>query len=302
MPFQIQKAAYALLIFVLIFTILIYAKGFLVPVSFAAILGMLLLPLARWMEAKGIHHAIATAGSVLVILVILTALIFFIQWQLSNIIDDADQIEKEIVSRYHDLRNYIAANLGISIKQQNRFIQQQSGSAGKGAGAYIATTLGGFGSFLANFILVLVYTFLFIFYRRHLKKFFLSMVSERHKQNTEIVIDNSQKVAQKYLGGMSLMIVGLWIMYGIGFSIVGVNNALFFAILCGLLEIVPFVGNLVGTSLTILMALAQGGGPGMILGIVITYGIVQFVQTYLLEPLVVGQAFVSIPYLPSSHW
>lgn len=168
------------------------------------------------------------------------------------------------------------------------FIQQQKGTAGKGAGAYIATTLGGFGSFLASFILVLVYIFLFIYYRKHLKKFFLSLVSERHKQNAELVIANSQKVAQTYLGGMSLMIMGLWIMYGIGFSIVGVDNALFFAILCGLLKIVPFVGNLAGTSLTILMALAQGGGPGMILGIAVTYSVVQLVQSYLLEPLIVG--------------
>ena len=58
--------------------------------------------------------------------------------------------------------------------------------------------------------------------------------------------------------------------------------------LCGLLEIVPFIGNLIGTALTILMALAQGGGSGVVIGILITYGIVQFVQSYILEPLVVG--------------
>jgi len=89
------------------------------------------------------------------------------------------------------------------------------------------------------------------------------------------------------------MIVILWVMYGIGFSIVGVKNAIFFAILCGLLEIVPFVGNLFGTLLTVVVSFAQGGDVGLVLGILITYGVVQFVQTYLLEPLVVG-AEVSI--------
>ncbi len=100
---------------------------------------------------------------------------------------------------------------------------------------------------------------------------------------------DSSKVIQKYLTGLALMIVCLWIMYGIGFSIVGVKNAIFFAILCGLLEIVPFVGNLVGTLLTILVSMAQGGDMNLLLGIVITYGIIQFIQTYLLEPLVVGR-------------
>jgi predicted PurR-regulated permease PerM len=77
-------------------------------------------------------------------------------------------------------------------------------------------------------------------------------------------------------------------MYSIGFSIVGVRYAVFFAILCGLLEIVPFIGNLTGSLLAIMMVLIQGGGLGMVIGVVITYAAVQFLQTYILEPLVVG--------------
>ena len=85
------------------------------------------------------------------------------------------------------------------------------------------------------------------------------------------------------------MIIILWIMYGIGFSIAGVKNAFFFAILCGLLEIVPFVGNISGTILTIIASLATGGGSNVLIGILIVYGLVQFIQTYILEPLVVGE-------------
>src|SRR5690606_36645250 len=102
-----------------------------------------------------------------------------------------------------------------------------------------------------------------------------------------------QKVSEQYVSGLFMMIVGLWIMYGIGFTIVGVKNALFFAVLCGLLEIVPFVGNLTGTVLTVSMSLVQGGGMNLVVGILITYALVQFIQTYLLEPLIVG-AEVSI--------
>lgn len=96
-------------------------------------------------------------------------------------------------------------------------------------------------------------------------------------------------VSQKYLTGLALMIACLWVMYGIGFTIVGVENAFFFAILCGLLEIVPFVGNLTGVALTLLMSLAQGGSTNLLLGILAVYAVVQFTQSYLLEPLVVGR-------------
>jgi predicted PurR-regulated permease PerM len=77
-------------------------------------------------------------------------------------------------------------------------------------------------------------------------------------------------------------------MYAIGFSIAGVKNAFFFAVLCGLLEIVPFIGNITGTALTLSMSLVQGGGMNLVIGILITYIVVQFIQTYIIEPLVVG--------------
>ena len=116
----------------------------------------------------------------------------------------------------------------------------------------------------------------------------MRLVPKSQEANAQKTVNSTQKVAQKYLTGLFMMIVCLWIMYTIGFTIVGVKNPVFFAIICGLLEIVPFIGNLTGTAITILMSLAQGGGTDMVIGIVITYAIVQFLQTYILEPLVVG--------------
>ncbi len=48
-------------------------------------------------------------------------------------------------------------------------------------------------------------------------------------------------------------------MYSIGFTVVGIHNAIFFAILCGILEIIPFVRQPTpGSTLTCLMALSRG--------------------------------------------
>jgi len=95
-------------------------------------------------------------------------------------------------------------------------------------------------------------------------------------------------VSQQYLLGLAKMIACLWIMYGIGFSIIGVKNALFFAILCGLLEIIPFIGNLTGTSLTVLVSVVEGAGMPMVISIVVVYLVVQFIQEWILSPIIVG--------------
>jgi len=114
------------------------------------------------------------------------------------------------------------------------------------------------------------------------------MVPSPETKETEQIINAAGKMAQNYISGMSMMIVMLWILYGVGFSIAGVENALFFALLCGILEIIPFIGNLTGTALTVLMVISQGGDDTMIISVLATYLMVQFLQTYILEPLVVG--------------
>jgi predicted PurR-regulated permease PerM len=273
---------------VLIVVILVYARPFLVPLAFAAILAMLLLPVARWLERKGINKVISILLAILLFLAFFAGLFVFINWQLSSIAEDASEIEQQAGALLQDIKAAISNTFGISPERQQQIVKQQQQSAPGKPGAMITGFLSGLGTFLTNTLLVLVYIFLLLFFRGHLRKGILGFVPKERRPGAGKIMSNTQQVTQKYLTGLSLMIMSLWVLYGIGFSIVGVKHALFFAVLCGVLEIVPFVGNLAGTLLTLGMALIQGGDSGMLLGIVLTYATVQFVQSYIIEPLVVG--------------
>jgi predicted PurR-regulated permease PerM len=148
--------------------------------------------------------------------------------------------------------------------------------------------LGSFTYLFTNLILVLVYVFFLLYYRGHVKAFLLKLTTPVQRDEMEQVIYRATYISQQYLLGLSKMIVCLWIMYGIGFSIIGVKNALFFAVLCGLFEIVPFIGNITGTTLTVLVSALHGANLAMLGGIVLTYGVVQFIQGWVLEPLILG--------------
>ncbi len=286
---NITRSIQILILLIAITVVLYFGKSFLVPVVFAALLAMLFLPLFKWLQNRGFKKSISIITCILIVLAIAAGIIWLISWQISGLAKDADSIERNITQKVNEVRQYFTSVLGISQQKQEQVIQQQQQSSTSKLSASISGFLTGLGNIVFNFILVIVYMFLFIYYRGHLKNFVLKLVNKPQQQQAQKIMTDSSKVIQKYLTGLALMIVCLWIMYGIGFSIVGVKNAIFFAILCGLLEIVPFVGNLVGTLLTILVSMAQGGDMNLLLGIVITYGIIQFIQTYLLEPLVVGR-------------
>lgn len=285
---QLTKPALVLAIIVLTAAILFYAKAFLVPLTFAAMLAMLLLPIVKWLQEKKVPHALAILLSMTVLFAFFGLVIFFVSWQISDIMQNSTSMEQQITKKYTDLQRYIGEQFGISPEKQQQLLKEQQSSGSGKIDAFLTGFLTGTFGFLTNTILVIVYIFLLLFFRKKIKGFIVKMVPRGRNAEAVKTMEEAQKVSQKYLTGLFVMIVCLWIMYTIGFTIAGVKNAFFFAIICGLLELVPFVGNLVGTLLTLGMAMVQGGDSGILIGIVITYASVQFIQTYLLEPLIVG--------------
>lgn len=290
--FTLSRAIQVMLFFILAIATLYYGRPFLIPLAFAALLAMLLCPLVAGLAGKGLNKTLSVFSGVLAVVIFFAAIIWLLAWQVSDIGSNAGNIEESLTKMITELKRTLSTTLGIPPQKQQEVMKQSSSGAGSGLSGFITGFLSGMGGLLTNFLLVLVYLFLLLFFRGHLKNFVLQLFSS-DKAKTSEVIEKSRQVAQKYLTGMGMMIVCLWVMYGIGFTIVGVKNAFFFAILCGLLEIVPFVGNLAGTAITIVMSVAQGGDMNMVIGILTTYAVVQFIQSYILEPLVVG-AEVSI--------
>ena len=284
----LDKSIKILLLILLSFTLLYYGKPFLVPFLIASLLAMLITPLTMKLERK-MNRAVAILISMSVLLVAICIIISVFAWQVSDISDRAPEIQKNISAKLAQLKEFATTTLGIPEQQQQRILQQQQQSSTSRLSSLLTGFFASFGSFLADFIIVLVYIFLFLLFRDHLEKFIMKLVPKQSQATAQETMHDVRLVAQKYLSGLAMMIACLWVLYSIGFSVAGVENAVFFAILCGLLEIVPFVGNLIGVLFTLLMTLAQGGSSGMLIGILITYGVVQFVQTYLLEPMVVGK-------------
>ena len=284
---SLAKTTYLLLIVVLATASLYFAKNFLIPLTFAAILAMLFAPLNKRLEKKGINRALSAIICILVLILVFAAIGGLLAWQLSDLAKDMTGIEQKFRQFLKQIETYVSNTFGIDPKEQEKIVKQQSQSGGGSAGT-LAKVMGTIMSAAVNLILVLVYIFLFMYFRNHLKKFIIRITPQNHKENVGRLTHDAGKVSQQYITGLVMMIGTLWILYGIGFSIVGVKYAIFFAILCGILEIVPFIGNITGTTITVIMALVQGGDFNLVLGILITYGFVQFIQTYILEPLVVG--------------
>lgn len=284
MNLSITAVIKKILLLFLIITSLIYAKVFLMPLTIGGILATLFLPFCHWLEAKKLPKGIAVCTCFLALLLIITVLVFLLGWKVSALTNDVTLLKQKLINTLTDVQEYIFTHLGISAKEQLEILRSEQPSYT----SIMQVVAGSLTNILTNLVLVFVYFLFLLYYRTHLKNFILRLTLPSQRPQIEQIIHSSTNVSQQYLLGLSKMIFCLWLMYGIGFSIIGVENAVFFAILCGLLEIIPFVGNITGTTLTVLVSALHGAEFPTLIGIVGTYAAVQFIQGWILEPLILG--------------
>jgi len=283
----LSKGIQVSLFIVLTVLILYFGKEVLAPIAIASILSMLFVVPSTRLEHKGLPRWASALLSVVILAACLAGLVFLLNWQLQSFAEQLDDMKKNLSQMLSNLQGWIRERSGIAPSEQKAIAEEQIKN-GSGNGGMAQQVIAGFFSLSIDVILVFVYTYLFLFYRARLKNFLLKITDLNRRERTLEIVDSASQVAASYMTGLAKMIVTLWILYGIGFTAIGVENALFFAIVCGLLELIPFIGNLTGTAITILGVTAQGGETDMILGVLAIYIVVQFIQTYLLEPLVVG--------------
>lgn len=276
-----------LLLFFLVFGGLYLASSFLIPFVFAGILAMLFSPLCARFEAMGINKALSSFICILLLVLIFACIGAVVSTQVASFINDLPQIEKEINQQLRSVQFYVQETFGVSPEQQEEAVKDGSGESG-GVGSMIVNFLSSFTGIMASSLLVLVYIFLLLYYRTRFPKFIMKVVEEDQKEQAQHIISESSEVAQQYLIGRGILIFILAVLYSLGMTIVGVDNAIFLSIIGALLSIIPYIGNIMAFALFMFMALAQGGGSGLYLSIFIVFSIVQFLESYLLEPFVVG--------------
>jgi predicted PurR-regulated permease PerM len=280
------KFVYINLSVILTTAILYFAKPLLMPLALAAVLALVFMPLCKWLESKGLGIVLSAIICGIVFSLLVAGIIWFVSWQVQHIASDFSTIKRNVADCVNGLRKYLHDQFGMDTLRKGSPLPVPIQPNGDGIGKMATSVIGELISATINGILVLVYLVMLLCLRHEIRIFVLKLVSLHQRGRTEMVLGRSVIIIRQYLLGLAIVIACLWVMYGIGFTLVGVHNALFFAILCGLLEIVPFVGNLTGSSLTSLMVLSQGGGIKMVLGVLITYGIIQFIQFYIISPLV----------------
>ncbi|HSC47781.1 MAG TPA: AI-2E family transporter [Gammaproteobacteria bacterium] len=97
-----------------------------------------------------------------------------------------------------------------------------------------------------------------------------------------------EAVLAAFFRGQLLVMACLAIVYSLGLSIVGLDNAVAIGVIAGLLGFVPYLGIATGITLALLSALLQGSDPWLPLWVLLVFGLGHLLESFVLTPRLVG--------------
>jgi predicted PurR-regulated permease PerM len=105
----------------------------------------------------------------------------------------------------------------------------------------------------------------------------------------ETLVGEVGKTLGGYIVGQLKVAALLSCLYSIGYALSGVPFWLFLGVLCGVLNLIPILGSLIGLALTAYAVLANDGGVWNYAGVLITFVVVQGLEGFWLSPRVLGK-------------
>lgn len=273
------------------------AQTFLVPLTTATILALLMLPLARKMEAV-LNHLVASLLNTFILFVFSLAFMALISFQVKTFASDWPQIKLVMKPKIEQIKDYLSENTPVPMDKLNSGTTKQGPilSAIENPAQMLASFFTSIVGFLAKYLLTFIYIFFLLNYRKHFKRFLLRLFPPEKKSEVKTIIHKSATMVQQYILGKLIMTLILVIFYAIGLGIAGVHNFIVISAICALLNLIPYIGNIIGFGLAMAFGYLTSGENAMLFGIVITFALAQFIETYMLEPYVVGDKVKLHPF------
>ena len=262
--------------------------GILLPLFFAALLSVLLLPLVRRMENWGWPPVLAIIGALLVMVAAIVGLIMLFGTQLLELRTELPLLQKKLLVLFDEGQQWTHQRFGLEVMSKEELIDASMKSFKKSAGGYLGSTLSTTAGVLSVLTLVPIYIFCFLYYRDHMRQFMFRFVSPDKRTGVLQTLDNIQNVVQAYISGLLTVIVIVAILNAIGLLVLGVKFAIFFAAFASVMAVIPYIGIMVGAAVPALVTLVETGSPARAAAVVGVFMFVQFLEGNFITPMVTG--------------
>ncbi len=299
---RVLKIASFLLLFVSFYLFLKITKELLIweflltilkilsPLFIGLLIAWLLEPLVKYLKEKGfkrLYGALVVYLILLFLLVILLSLIIplFLE-QIDDFARGLPLILTSIKSWINNIIDKFGKASSLNMLHFKKEIFNSLEQFGNNLPLMISNFLGIFIQKLGLFIVALVIGFYFLI-GFDSNDNFLNVFPLSLQDKARDLLNEFNTSMRKFVQGMFLTSFLIFIVCGGGFYFIGLKGALLFSFICGITNVIPFIGPYIGGVPVIIVAFSQSLRMGVMALLIIV--VVQFIESMLVQPLLMSR-------------
>lgn len=306
-PYLLAKFAFYGVIFALVYLCLRAVESVAFPLFLSMMLAYLLDPLIDRFEARKIDR---TTAILIVIFGLFLAMVGFVAFLYPLVARQVSTVIEKFPSLLDSLQNeflpWVQKTSGFELPPSLSEAVQEYGEEIKGAAPAVLKKVGDWGTglltqtgvvvtSLLNAVMIPIFTFYFLRDFDHMTAATREYIPRFRREAILARLEMMDEVIGAWFRGQIQVGLILALLYGVGlaisFKVTGhaAFDGLALGVISGILNIIPYVGFIVGFVLSVLVVLIEWTGIGSLVGVVIVFAIVQGLEGYVITPKIVGE-------------
>ena len=267
----------------------------LAPFFIGFVIAWLLNPVVTKLENKKIPRAL---GAIIVYTVFLLAAIILIRFLIPTIYTQIEALIKNLPSIFNELENIIN-NL---FNRLNGFEAFDFNATKNGILTTITNSVNNFftslptmlvnfvGTFFSSLVTItfgLVIGIYILIDFNSINGHLLKLVPKKNRFEMSLLITNISTEVRKTVNGTFLVALMVFVCDSFGFWVIGLQGPLLFGLLCGITDLIPYIGPYIGGIIAALIGFSQGPIVG-VMTIIVAF-IVQMLENNILQPIIMSK-------------
>lgn len=291
-------------IFVLLY--FLYAiQSVIIYIIIAGILSLIARPIILFLREKlKFPNTIAVVTTMFLMLSLLTGLIFLfvplvVEQGKSLSLLEVNKLQANVQDIFNQITAYFSSK-GIDVLNELKNIDLVSQF--KEIPNILNSIVGALGSLSVGLFSVLFISFFFMKDSKLLKNGVLTLIPNKSESRFSNSLEVINDLLSRYFIGLIFQITILFIIYTAILLIAGISNAVVIAFLCALLNLIPYVGPMIGGLLMFILSMNSNIGLDFqteilptSLWILFFYGLAQLLDNFVSQPIIFSKTTKSHP-------
>ncbi|NOR28569.1 MAG: AI-2E family transporter [Lutibacter sp.] len=298
--------AIAIIIGVLILLYFLFSvQTIIIYIAIAAVISLIGSPIIRFLKRKlKFPNTLAVISTMFLFLGILSGLISMfiplIVKQGENLsLLNIDQLQSNIQNLLNQINDYfLARDIDILNELKHADLFKNVTAIPNLLNSIIGTV----GNISIGLFSVIFITFFFMKDTHIMENSIYVMVSDKSENKLKKSLTTINNLLSRYFIGLVFQITILFIIYTLTLVIFGIENAVVIAFLCALLNLIPYVGPLIGGFIMLFLSMSSNLGQDFqteilptTIYVMIGYIIAQLIDNFLSQPLIFSNSVKSHP-------